>query len=237
MRLGFSFTFMLLAACMAAARAQSVTGMVVENTAGKPIENVDIQNTYTGFGMISDRDGKFFITASKGQLLEFRKLGYKTVRVRIPQGDVPPYFKIIMQEGITELPPYQLQAGRRDWHTDSMRYRELYAHELDFPRMSALDMIQHPFSALSKKSREIWAFQDDYSATEKQKYIDYVFNPKTVAQLTGLSGDSLNYYMRRYRPDYQMLRTMNEYTFYTYIKNAADRYRGIGRYSPSRISN
>ena len=236
MRIGLIIIF-LLSVFKSPVCAQPVTGVVIDKNTGGPLENVNIDNVHTSFGMISDREGKFFITASKGQLLEFRKMGYKTVRVRIPDGNVPSYFKIIMQEGMIELPQYELQAGRHDWKSDSMRYHELYKHELDLPRMSALDMIQHPFSALSKKNQEIWAFQNDYNATERQKYIDHVFNPKTVSQLTGLTGDSLNYYMRRYRPDYEMVRNMNEYTLYNYIKNAADRYRGVGRYSPSRISN
>jgi hypothetical protein len=229
-RLFFScfFTWFVLSA---GAYAQSILGVVIDNVSKKPINEVNIDNTYTGFTMLTDQQGKFFITASKGQLLEFRKPGYKTVHVRIPEGDIPPYFKIIMQAGPVVLAPY---VAANKYTADSLRNRQLYAHELDVPKLSAFGSIEHPFSALSKKNQEIWAFQDDYYATEQQKFVDSKFNPELITQLTGLAGDSLTYYMRRYRPTYEQARGMSEYGFYNYIKHAAGLYRSRGTYRISR---
>jgi hypothetical protein len=164
-------------------------------------------------------------------------MGYKTVRVRVPDGYIPSFFKIIMQKGMTAQPPQYVQNGskRYDYTEDSIRFHDIYKHELDFARMSTLDEIQHPFSALSKKSREIWAFQDDYKYTEQQKYIDNTFNAKIISDISGLKGDSVLVYMKRYRPTYEQLRSMNDYAFYNFIKWSVELYRERSR-STSRSS-
>jgi hypothetical protein len=212
--------------CSLRAGAQNINGEVDDMEDRGSLSGVEIENIYTGLTVLTDTNGKFLIAAAKGQLLEFKKLGYKSVRVRIPDGYMPSYFKIIIKKAPAEVAPYDLLA-QHTYHSDSIYFHELYAHELNFPKLSGIDAIQHPFSAMSKKNLEIWAFQDDYKENEKQKYIDYVFNPQLVARITGLSGDNLKNYMRRYRPTYEQLRTMGEYAYYSYIKRTAKRYTEI----------
>jgi hypothetical protein len=205
--------------------AQTITGEVTDVAGNTPMQDVSVQNIYTGAYIASGTDGKFFIAAEKGQLLEFKKIGYKTVHVRIPDGYVPSYFKIIMQKGV-ETPQYAKGDKKKyDYIDDSLRFHDIYQHELDFPRLSAVQKIEHPFSALAKQNREIWDFQDDYAEVQKQKYIDYTFNPDIVTKLTGLQGDSLTMYMKRFRPTYEQLRAMNQYNFYNFIKRTVARYR------------
>jgi hypothetical protein len=194
----------------------------------KGVSGVDIENVHTSIKVSTNEKGAFLIAATNGQLLEFQRQGYKTVRVRIPQGDIPPYFRIIMKKGVTDMPGGNLvKSDRYDYKADSIRFHELYKHELDFPKMSAIDMIASPFSALSSKNRAIWAFQEDYAEFEKEKYIDRTFNENVIMKYTGLKGDSLHYYMRRYRPSYEQLRSMTDYAFYNYIRESVKHYRNV----------
>lgn len=218
----------LLLTAVFATQAQSIKGEVVDANDGSPVANVSVYNVYNNIGYTTGSDGKFFIPAAKDELLEFRKLGYKITRVRIPKGNIPPYFKIIMQKGAIELQEVNIRGQAKDYHSDSLRYHEIYKHELDFPTLSTIDAISHPFSALSKRNREIWAFQKEYDHFQKEKYIDYTFNEKLVTRITGLQGDSLLHYIQRYRPTYEQLRSMSEYNFYIYIKQTAARYRSLG---------
>lgn len=213
------------------AYGQAIKGEVIDMETHRPMTDVLITNIHTGLGMESNT-GSFFINASGGQLLEFKKAGYKTARVRIPDGAIPPYFKIIMQKGPIEMPNIDLYANLPPYKRDSLIYRELYKHELDFAKLTPLQMIQHPFSAMSKRNREIWAFQDSYARHQQEKYVDFIFNEKLVARITGLSGDSVQLYMHRYRPSYEELRSMNEYTFYTFIKRSVEQYRRSMRATP-----
>ena len=208
------------------AHAQTIRGEVLDMDNKKTIAGIDIENIYTSLSISTGSDGSFIIAASGGQLLEFKKTGYKTVRVRVPQGFIPSYFRIIMKKGISDIHGVDIAHNNRyNYTNDSTRFHDLYKHELDFPKMSSMDMIAHPFSAMSGRNREIWQFQEDYDYFEKEKYVDMTFNADVITKFTGLTGDSLHYFMRRYRPGYQQLKAMNDYAFFNYIKTSVYRYR------------
>jgi hypothetical protein len=209
--------------------AQIIHGEVLDIDNMSPVEGVTIENIYTNVTISSAADGAFVIAASSDQLLEFKKPGYRVTRVRIPKGQVPPYFRIIIEHGINKPSGDFHQGDRYDYKRDSIRFHDLYAHELDFPRMSAIEKIKSPFSAMSKRNRMIWQFQEDYASFEKEKYVDRSFNPALVQKITGLKGDSLENYMLRFRPSYEQVRGMTDYAFYNYIKTTGTRFRTPNR--------
>ncbi len=221
--------------------AQPMQGHILNVDDRSPLKGVHVYNIHTQHGIESAEDGGFEIDIEAGHLVEFRKEGYKVLRIRIPNGKLPSYFRVMMQERGTDVIDYVNARGAApDYKTDSLRYYALYKKSLEFPRLTGIESIQHPFSAMSKKNRQIWAFQDEYRFYQEQKFIDYTFNEKLVTQVTGLSGDSLQRYMQLFRPTYNMLRQMNEYNYYTYIKKTAEAYRRRGeraRMAPSRNPN
>lgn len=209
--------------------AQPMQGHVMDVGSNEPVQGVAVFNIHSGERMQSDREGAFSVDVEEGQLVEFRKDGYKVWRVRIPPGKRPAYFKVMMQKAGTDVVDYVNARGAApDYKTDSLRYHALYKETLEVPRLSGVEKIQHPFSAMSKKNRQIWAFQDEYRYFQEQKYIDYTFNSKLVSNITGFEGDSLQAYMDMFRPGYQQLRSMSEYTYYNYIKRTAELYRRRG---------
>ncbi len=216
---------LLLLFCSFFSHGETIRGEVIDLTERTILTFVNIQNIHVGISTSTDDSGRFSIAATAGQLIEFRKLGYKTVRFRVPPGKLPEYFKITMQQGPIELPETEVAGGIRNYKKDSIRYHELYKNALEFPELTGLDVIRHPFSALSKRNRQIWAFQKEYNYFEQEKYVDYTFNENLVTNLTGLSGDSAAVYLKKYRPPYEMLRSMNEYTFYTFIKQTVELFR------------
>ncbi len=189
------------------------------------MSDVTIVNIFSHQNTSTDSRGQFIIEVNNGELLELRKPGYNVLRVRIPQGFIPSYFKLMMVQLMAEEPegtPYYF----RDYRKDSIRYHDLYKTYLEFPQLTGLDIIRHPFSAMSKRNRQIWAFQKEYNLFEKEKFIDYTFTEKLVTALTGLKGDSARTYLRIYRPTYEQLRGMSEYTFYSNVKQTVEIYRG-----------
>lgn len=221
---GFLLLFLMFL-FIAPAPAQVIHGEVLDIDSKKAISAVDIENVHTSMHTETDGKGGFVIAAVSDQLLVFRKEGYRTVRVRIPKGYIPSYFRIILNKGFSDLPADIARKNRYDNARDSIRSYELYKHELEFPRMTTFEMIQSPFTALSHHNREIWRFQDDYEYFEQERYIDRTFNRELITKLTGLKDDSLTAYMRRYRPAYQQLRSMNDYTFFNFIKSSVYYFR------------
>jgi hypothetical protein len=218
---------LLFLLCIArfSAVAQAIRGEVLDNEDKRPVAGVVIENIHTSLSISTDNNGSFLIAAAGGQLLEFRKPGFKTTRVRVPMGYIPSFFRIIMKKGLPVIQEVEMPPNRYDYRRDSIRYHELYKHELEFPKLSGFDMIAHPFSAMSSRNREIWQFQEDYEEFEKEKYVDRTFNAALITKFTGLKGDSLRTYMRRYRPSYPQLRSMNDYTFFNFIKTSVKYFR------------
>lgn len=237
---GISFLSVIILVLVAniASLAQTIHGQIVDAATGMPITGVSVQNVYTVNTLSCDNKGNFNIPASEGQLVEFKKQGYRTQRVRIPKGNLP-VFKVNMEKGVDGPMMVSNTGAAPDYKTDSLRYGQLYKHELEFPKLTGLAMIQHPFSAMSKRNQQIWNFQKEYDFYQGQKYIDYTFNKELVTSITGLTGDSLQAYMQMFRPTYEQLRSMSQYTYYTYIKQTGTLYRRRGvraKFSSERSS-
>ncbi len=204
---------------------QSIRGTVTDGQNGKALGSVVIQNIHTSGGTATDSTGAFTIGVAQGQLIEFRRLGYKTKRLRIPQGTIPPFFRIAMDKGAIELDEVTIRKQFEDYKRDSARYAEIYQAPLRVGRLSDADKFQDPFLALSPSRRKIWAFQEEYQRNEALRYVDYHFSDKRIAAITGLRGDSLIAYRNQYRPSYEAVRVWNEYELFSYIKKTAAFFR------------
>ena len=232
------FIYSLLFLAHFKASGQSIQGQITDITDNRPIDNVIVSNVYSESTAVIDKTGKFTIPVAAGELIEFRKDGYKVMRVRIPQGRLP-FFKVALQKFNPAVPVFENMASP-DYKSDSAKYAQLYKRELEYPQMTTVQIIQHPFSAMSKRSQQIWAFQKEYNWYQKQKFIDYTFNDKLITSITGLIGDSLRMYKHIFRPTYEQLTNMGEYNFLVYIKRTVDAYRKRGsraKNSPVRSTN
>ncbi len=216
--------FLLFLPSLALAQ-KSIRGTITDAQDGHTIGNVTIQNIHTSAGAFSDTIGAFTLGADKGQLVEFRKLGYKVRRLRLPTGTIPSFFRIVMEKGAVDLDEVTIRKQFEDYKRDSIRYAELYAAPLRVARLSDADKLQDPFLALSKSRRKIWAFQEEYDRAEKLRYVDYHFSEKRIAAITGLQGDTLIRYRNMYRPSYEAVRAWNEYELFSYIKKTAHFFR------------
>jgi hypothetical protein len=193
-------------------------GTITDAATGAALPGVRIENLYAKTRTFSDSAGRFALTVGKDQLIEFYSTGFKVLRVRTPEGILPSYYRLDLQRATIDIAEVEVRERNRDFKKDSVRDRAVYGRALDFPELNGLDVIRHPFSALSKRNRQIWAFQKEYAVFEQQKFIDFVFNARLVQELTGLTGEAAQRYMRRYRPNYEQIRAWSEYDFYSYVK-------------------
>ncbi|MFT4061952.1 MAG: carboxypeptidase-like regulatory domain-containing protein [Edaphocola sp.] len=203
------------------ATALVMKGRVYDMRTNAPLANVNIFNTFTETGMTTDSTGAFEISVQRGHLVEFRKIGYKVARVRIDAENLP-FYNIALREGSIDLDEVQIKG--HNYKSDSIENRETYKWAIEHYTLSAFDAIQHPFDALSKRNRRIWAFQKRYEYFEQEKFVDYVFNAKLIANIGKIDSTHIDEYRMLYRPTYEQIKSMTDYEFLEYVKATAAAY-------------
>jgi hypothetical protein len=193
-------------------------GKVYDMKSNKPMPNVNIVNTFTGTGMTTDSSGLFTLSVEPGHLVEFTRIGYKIVRVRI-ESTTMPFYSIAMKEGAFDIQEIEIRGN--NFRSDSIENRETYKWAIEHYKLEGLDVIQHPFDALSKRNRQIWAFQKRYDYFEKEKFVDYVFNAKLINKISKIDSADMETYRRYYRPSYDQVKAWTEYEFLEYIKRTS----------------
>ena len=204
--------------------ATKIVGKVVDLGSKKALTSVSVFNIYTGEEFITLGNGLFEMEVKKGDLVEFRVPGYEIGRVRLKSDSVANYYLIQLIPTSTKIENQLYQDYFTGAKIDSIKRSELYSQALNHYTLTGLDIIQHPFDAMSKQNQKIWAFQKNYQFWEKEKFVDYVFNDRLIVQLTGLKGDDLDEYKKQYRPQYEQIRSMNEYQYYTFVKKSVEEY-------------
>jgi len=226
----FATLLILLAAWIPGGAQVVIKGMVRETgAAGDPIADVRVVNVYTDQELMTPADGAFSLPATVGQLLEFRKPGYKTGYLRIVSGDIR-FYNMVLENVVHELPGVAVRSYQTDFQKDSIKYHTLYKKQLNTDPVTGWRAVQSPFTALSRDNRNLIRFQHEFEFLEHLKFVDFTFNEKVIRNLTGLSGDSAKAYIRAFRPSYEALRGMKEYDFYAYIKRTVTMWRQRQRY-------
>lgn len=203
--------------------AQTMSGRVYDRETKQPLSGVNIINLNTQMVFRTDSTGKFSLTVKKGQVVEFRKNNFQVARVEIRSNTNLPFYSIGLHKGAYELPEVTIKG--QNFQTDSIENREMYKWAIDHYTLEGLDIIQHPFDALSKRNRQIWAFQKRFQYFEREKYIDFVFNKSLIEKITGLTGEQLDTYWRQYRPSYEQIQRWSTYQFYEYIQRTGERFK------------
>ena len=88
LRLLFMFSFFFLAAQTSSAQEKEITGTVTSKTDGVPLLGVNVIVQGTTTGAQTDFDGKYSITASVGDVLEFSYIGMTTLQIQIGSSNV-----------------------------------------------------------------------------------------------------------------------------------------------------
>lgn len=203
-----------------------IKGEIKDFANNHDLENVNIRNIYTQKGMTTKEDGHFEIVVKKGELIEFSKVGYQTLRIRISSETSPLYYNLVMSRAAIMLREVDIKGKPIDFKKDSVKFRESYDLVLRKPKKEDVDMRSMPLAMLSKKNRQEWAFQEMYAEWEQEKYIDFVFNEKLVHKITYLENDELAFFIKKYRPSYEFLRSASQYEFLDYIKHCYYLFKG-----------
>jgi hypothetical protein len=189
------------------------------------LSDVNVRNIYSQQGMTIKGDGLFEVVVKKGELIEFTKVGYQSIRIRITNEKEPSYYKLEMKKVPIELREVDINGKPLEFKKDSIRYRQVYDIILRKDKQEDIDMRSMPLAMLSRKNREEWAFQKMYARWEDNKYIDFTFNERLVSRITYLEGEELDEFIKLYRPSVEFLRNASEYEYLDYIKHCYYQYK------------
>jgi hypothetical protein len=64
-------------------------------------------------------------------------------------------------------------------------------------------------------------------AEEADKYIEFRFNKKFITEITGLKGDDLTFFMKKYRPPYDFVAITNQLELGYYIQQCYKMEKGL----------
>lgn len=202
-------------------------GRLYDRETRKPLVNAKVINLNSGYVFLTDSSGAFRLNVQKGQVVEFSMIGYQRASVEITLGSNLPFYSIGLRSGSYTIPDVKIKG--QNFKSDSLEKEETYRWALDFYQLEGVDLLKHPFDAMSKQNRQIWAFQKRFRYFETQKFIDYVFNDKLIAKITGMEGELLQEYKRAYRPSYEQIQVWTTYEFYEYIKASGQYFNQHGQ--------
>ncbi|MBL7706116.1 MAG: hypothetical protein JNM21_11285 [Taibaiella sp.] len=224
------FLFILLLLSVNAARAQKshFRGFIKASDDFEPVSQVQVKNLKTGQVVWSDATGYFEINALPGTQLEFSRVGINTKMLEVsPQllnaiQQIILKYEVAVLEGVSvnEKTLYQRDSAER-YDT----YRLTLEREKDKAQVIITPIgigVANPVSSwmqyLAPKTRTKLKFQKNFKAWEEQKFIATKYTPAVVERLTGLSKDSLAYFMNTYAMTYEMARAMSDREIAYWIK-------------------
>ncbi len=207
----------------------TVTG-VVSDTNRLVLPYATVTNLKTGKHSVTDQGGFYRISASRGDRLTVSFVGYNsdTVTVTAASGDQTINIKMTVTSKF--LKGVDISAKYSPYQLDSIARREQYGYILDLPNQplaggntpQGAGIVFSPITRFSKKEKQKRQFKENYVKMEEEKYIDYRFTPVLVNRVTGLSGDSLQHFMRDNYPTYDQMRGMDTNDLYYWI---TDKYK------------
>jgi hypothetical protein len=216
----------------------TVSGTVYDISAKQPIEAVAVLST-SGNGTLTDSLGKYSFTVKTSDSIWFSMLGKTTVKFPVDTIANLEQFNIMIHLKVTELP--EVRVRNKNYKLDSLQNRIDYAKVFNFKKPSLVLSDNRNYNPGSvsvgfdlqeiinifrfKRNRSLAALQKRLLQQERDKYIDSRFTKSFVRKLTKLESPALEKFMITYRPDYDIVTTLNDIEFGYLIQKAFESYK------------
>jgi hypothetical protein len=221
-----------------------VKGTVYDMSRTNPLESVSVLST-SGQGTVTDSRGNYLITVSEKDSIWFSYLNKPTPKFPVSSIVNFNQFDISLHVATTVLK--EVRVMPRDYKFDSVQNRKDYAKIFNFrkPGLSisslppgaggagiGLDLEELINVFRFKRTRSMLGFQNRLLQEEEDKFIDHRFSKTIVREITLLTGEELNTFMKLYRPDYEFTKYSTDYEFYDYIKKSYLKYKAVKGFEP-----
>lgn len=215
----FVLTLFLLLAALGRLSAQLAEGRVVDAGSGKGLYPVTIVNLRTQESTYTDEVGDFELPAVPGDKLAFAYIGYRTIQKTVPSARGAVAWRIDMAPLNYELSEVQVRPKYTQYQIDSIKRHSTYQRPLARVKggsiMSPVSLLAEK---LSRRSKQIQRFQEDFQYFEKERFIDTRYTPELVESLTSLTGDTLAHFMNAYPMPYDYARAASDLELKMWIR-------------------
>ncbi|MDR3715156.1 MAG: hypothetical protein P4L51_20270 [Puia sp.] len=229
-----SFLFFLLAVSCGGYGQQLLYGRIEKRGTAELLPGVNVANISKQHYNTSDLGGNFRVLANPGDTLVFTSVGFEPDTLIVGGSNFSENHLVLLTQNIKSLPSVKIE-GTDNYQLDSIQRRQDYAALLDQKHPVTVINEKRPgdnpgfsFSPLgyfSKKEKEKRKLKKRLAKEEQDYYVDSRFSPVRVAQLTHLTGDSLQEFLNRYRPSYSFCRGASNQDMLFYINDMLSVYR------------
>ncbi|MEI7472806.1 MAG: hypothetical protein WCJ85_11140 [Chitinophagaceae bacterium] len=238
MRKGISIFFLCFAGLSTKLNAQLIiTGTVYDSSKINFIPDVRVVST-GGLFAITDSLGIYRIRVNEKDSIYFVYKNKPTQKFSVKLIINPQQFDISLKT--TYRGKYSLMKEvtvfSKSYRQDSLENRQTYARIFNHQRPGIKTNIgtdgvvgADPNEIINlfrfKRNKQLRKFQLRLEEEEKENYINYRFNKILIKRITHLQGAQLDYFLLRYRPNYDFLMQADELTFNQYVLNCSYEYK------------
>jgi hypothetical protein len=235
------FTVVLLLFTGHAAQCQlPVRGTVLDIGRINGVHGVTVSAT-NGRRTQTDTLGRYMLDVAISDSLFFTYNNKSTLRYAVKDILDLTHFDIALQ--LTVPSKYkalkEVTVFSKSYQQDSAENREQYARYFDYRKPGIRSSVVNGAAGADvnelinmfrfRRNKYLKKFQTRLLMQEKDRYVDYRFNKKTVQNLTGLTGAAQDSFMLIFRPSYEFAATVQLYDFYWYVKMSGEQYKSGSR--------
>ncbi len=191
--------------------AQTLKGQVRDKLTKQPLYPVSVINLTTQKVTYTNEQGYYYIEVTAGQKIAFSYIGYRAEQYMMPIS-VGAYTKDIEMESVSyQLQEIILTPDYTPYQKDSINkvktYRGALTRQKSSPVSSPFSFVAEKFN---KRSKQLFKFQKNFVKWEEEKFVDTRYTPQLVEEMTGMTGDSVGYFMSAYPMPYDYARAASE---------------------------
>lgn len=229
------FGFMA-ASCPAISQLIEVKGVIYDISQKTPLEAVTVMAT-NGAGTYTDAFGRYSLKVRPTDSLYFSYQGKETAKYPVLKMEDYTQFNMALHVYVHSLPTVIVRPP--DYRMDSAQNRMDYAKYFAYRKPNPISSINvgptgvgmDPNEIINmfrfKRNRQLASLQRRLVAEEQDKYVDFRFTKKFITELTGLNGEDLNAFMKKFRPPYDFVAITNQLELGYYIQQCYKMEKGL----------
>jgi hypothetical protein len=211
---------------------RSFTGKIHKKGGSELLMAVSVQNRTRKRFDISDMGGNFRVIADQGDTVLFSSAGYKPDTVIVSAYMLTESYDIYMEPHAVYLAPVVV-GSLSNYQMDSLERWKDYTWLAPKGKIKLMDRERHgdgvgisfspQFRTDEDKQKE--RLRKRLEQDEQEFYIDFRFSKEYVARLTRFQGDSLQQFLKIYRPSYNFCRSATSVDMLLYVNDSMRKYK------------